>query len=1482
MRFVGVLLILLAIVSFLLSRPFAQNYIAHQLTGFLKSKYDINAEIKTARFKLPNKLELTEVFIQDEHRDTMIYAQRLKVVYSGYDTDKNELSMQRVDLANGRLYMRKHPEDDLFNFALFIKKFSSDKPVADPKPFNMKVGKIRISDFRYIKHRLACDTGCTNIFLTNTTVNVDNFQLLGDYVSADIEQISYRDDQRFDVHAFSGHAAYQSKHISLRDFYIKTDQSELDGDVQLLYDNPNEIVDFLEKVRISGHFNKSLVSSDEFISYIPQFPQFDNFSFSGIVEGTVNDLKVENAVINLGEKTRFFGNVQLTKPTNVEELHIEASVGKLSTTPAEYRRYVSQFTGEMEWVKYLNQFSSIEYRGKYNGTVSDFSVAGWLKFDENEVVVDARMNGFDNLNTTTYQGRLEAKQLNLKKLYQVDELGFISFNASVKGSGLLADAINAEVKGKVNYADVYGYRYQNINIDGVIQDREFDGNINMKDPNAELDFAGYFDFASDTLITDFKAKITDANLKATGISKQKTSILNVVSDINFRFYKDEWWDGSLKMYDITYASPDRFYFFDTVQVISSIEGEHHHDRFISNLAVLKLNGNYSFPELAQVFQAEYARFNRLSSLKIDKPEVNFTYDLHLINSELITELFLPELFVEPGSYVYGEYAFDKNFFELDVQSDLIAWGKQRFYEVDFRAEESDSIYGLDAKIGSIQYLGQYVDSARFTSRMQFDSLSFTSRGIFRDSIDSYFRLNGVAYDISNEEGSEFSLLVKDGRFNIGDNYFNLIQNNLIRFYDGDIEFQNVGFYDKNSSIVLNGHRSTEDTKVLRISADNLNADLLNYLLRYPQIMFKGLLDGDMVISNSNDRPKFASNLLIDSLYVNNKFLGQASLLSNWELGSGVVNLNASIQKGNLNMFHASGSYYPDSTGFLDFDVKFNRFRLNWIDPLVVGVFENVRGMVSGEIKLSGTANDIKTKGALYLEKAALGVPYFSTDYSFDGETKVLVEDGKLIVPRGTTFKDTKEGTSGALHGEITHINFNDWNFDLSASSTNLLALNTENSAEAYFYGKGYVSGDFKVYGPLEDLSVDVDIATEKGTKFQIPFSNPINVGAHDFITYTGKGDSETIIIDAEKLEDVLKPLGGLDISINAQVTPDARIELVMDETVGDIISGRGMGNLRIEVPHDGDIEMYGTVEVVSGDYLFTMRNIINKKFSIIPGGSLSWDGNPYEANLNMKALYTTRTTLDGMVTSNYDGQRVQVDLLMNLAGPVMNPNIDFKIELPNSQASWQDELDNRLSDQDQLNYQAFSLLLINTFWTETLAAESGYLEQGAGSNTMQMASTQFSNWLAQGVGDFIDISVGYNTATNDQIQDEVEVDISKDFFNDRVTVNSRIDVPVGGASAGATSSQNFTGDIEVVYKITPDGRIRAKAFNRSNQDNPALDKLSPYTQGVGVFYQTSFNTYKELMQKVFGKKEKAAGPEPDQSPDENDETTTSSDAQKPN
>jgi len=42
--------------------------------------------------------------------------------------------------------------------------------------------------------------------------------------------------------------------------------------------------------------------------------------------------------------------------------------------------------------------------------------------------------------------------------------------------------------------------------------------------------------------------------------------------------------------------------------------------------------------------------------------------------------------------------------------------------------------------------------------------------------------------------------------------------------------------------------------------------------------------------------------------------------------------------------------------------------------------------------------------------------------------------------------------------------------------------------------------------------------------------------------------------------------------------------------------------------------------------MFTLQNIINKKFEIERGSTISWGGNPYDADINLDAVYTTSTS----------------------------------------------------------------------------------------------------------------------------------------------------------------------------------------------------------------------------------------------------------------
>jgi phage gp45-like len=117
--------------------------------------------------------------------------------------------------------------------------------------------------------------------------------------------------------------------------------------------------------------------------------------------------------------------------------------------------------------------------------------------------------------------------------------------------------------------------------------------------------------------------------------------------------------------------------------------------------------------------------------------------------------------------------------------------------------------------------------------------------------------------------------------------------------------------------------------------------------------------------------------------------------------------------------------------------------------------------------------------------------------------------------------------------------------------------------------------------------------------------------------------------------------------------------------------------------------------------------------------------------------------------------------------------------------------------------------------------------------TTEMVSNQLSNWLSQISNDF-DIGFVYRPGYKDINANEVQLALSTQLLNDKVTINGNFDVRGTGGTAG--TNDQLTGDFDIEYKITD--KIRFKVFNRFN--NPYTGKQAPYTQGFGLFYKTGF------------------------------------------
>jgi hypothetical protein len=332
----------------------------------------------------------------------------------------------------------------------------------------------------------------------------------------------------------------------------------------------------------------------------------------------------------------------------------------------------------------------------------------------------------------------------------------------------------------------------------------------------------------------------------------------------------------------------------------------------------------------------------------------------------------------------------------------------------------------------------------------------------------------------------------------------------------------------------------------------------------------------------------------------------------------------------------------------------------------------------------------------------------------------------------------------------------------------------------------------------------------------------------------------------------------MEIKFDLEVTPDAEVQLIMDPTAGDIIKGKGSGNLNIGLDKKGNLSIYGDYIIETGDYLFTLGNIINKSFSVEHGGEITFNGDVDNADINIKAIYKTKASLydlnPALLGDKYK-ERIPVECHLLLTGKLFNPLVGFDIYLPTADDETRTYLSNIVKTEEDMSRQFLFLLVMNSFYSDasgTNESSANNLNSGGvvGVTTMEMLSNQLSNWLSQISNDF-DIGVVYrpgsSTMPNSQ---ELQVALSTQILNDRVIINGNFDMAgtSSNQSTGTTpsSTNQFTGAFDIEYKINE--KIRFKFFNRSN-DNFYIDNSTQYTQGIGVFYRQEFNRLSEMFRK---------------------------------
>ena len=429
-------------------------------------------------------------------------------------------------------------------------------------------------------------------------------------------------------------------------------------------------------------------------------------------------------------------------------------------------------------------------------------------------------------------------------------------------------------------------------------------------------------------------------------------------------------------------------------------------------------------------------------------------------------------------------------------------------------------------------------------------------------------------------------------------------------------------------------------------------------------------------------------------------------------------------------------------------------------------------------------------------------------------------------------------------------------YDIGARFRNMQVLNTTARDDDMFYGNIFASGDVRLSGDKGGVKMDINAVSGENSKFFMPLTDKSNITYADFVTFVKPTVADTTnylvrkkMMFEKRQQQRTSSASSMDINMSLNVRDNTEVQLVIDPTVGDIIKASGNGLLNLRINPGADIfEMYGDYIITDGSYLFTLQNIINKKFVIERGSSIQWTGEPLDALLDINAVYKVKASLqpllEGYVDSSIPNRAVPVNCIIKLSDRLTKPSVDFDVEIPSVDASIQTVIASALSTPEQLSQQFLYLLVANSFLSDSSTEATALGVSSAATTGFELLSNQLSNWLSM---DNSNIVLRYRPKTEQMMSDEVDFGLSKGLFNNRLLIEVEGNYLVDKSRVvNATSS--FTGEAYITWLIDRAGTLRAKGFTHTIDrfdENQGLQET-----GVGIYFKEDFDNAKNLKERL--------------------------------
>lgn len=1325
----------------------------------------------------------------------------------------------------------------------------------------------------------------THILFSSVNANFKNVVLQKDTVTAQMA-LSTKERSGLDVKKFTANIKMFPEAMEFAKMDLQTGKSRLRGFYAMRYRTFDNMPSYISKINMEADFEDAYVDSDDISFFAPALKSWKKkIRITGSINGTVDNLRGKNVIIEAGKNTLLNGDIHLKGLPDIDRTFIEFRSNDFRTTYADASTLIPQLK-EINPPR-IDKINRFRFRGTFTGFIKDFVTNGIIETNLGTVVTDVNMK-FPSNQPTIYSGNISTDDFELGQFLDNDNLGKVAFTGKVTGTGLAASTLNATLDGEIKNLDFNNYTYHNIIVNGAIAKKKFNGQLISKDSNLDAKLVGLVDYSQQQPKFDFNAEIGRTDLKKLHLTKDSIEFTGKLR-FNFTGNNIDNFIGTARVYDAAIYKNSQQISFDSLKLESSVEENSKTITVVSNEFDGAIAGEFSIKDLPNAFQTFLNKYYPAYIKPVkDKPaNQNFSFVITTKKIDDYISLIDKKLNGFNNTTISGRINTKTN--QLDVNADVpqFSYKNFSFFNSNLKGTGTLDSLSLETNIGEV-----YVNDSLHFPNTHIRLRSSNDLSDVRITTSANQTLNSANVD-AQVQTSQSGVHIKfnSSTFDVNGKAWVIQKGGEFALNNDVVTANNLKIFSDDQQILVTTHPSaTGKWNDVHIDLKKINiGDFTSYFVKSDRL--EGLLTGSGEISNPlSKQSNFNFNGQAEQFRLNNDSVGKLEIAGGYDRSTGLVDAHVNSDNKNYH-FDLKGIFNTlDSASVqpINITTTFNDTKVDLLEKYIGAIFSNVKGFASGQLQIVGAGNKLKYIGDIKLRDGKLKVNYTQCTYKIPSAT-VALRDGYIDFGN-FQIQDTLGNTGTVSRGKLMHQSFSDLSFDFALNTNKLLVLNTKASDNNQFYGKVIGRASMTLKGPNDNMLMEIKGQPADSSNIFLPLNTGRESADADFLVWKVYGKEIQPQYDKKATNLTVK----LDLTANNY----ANVFVIVDPLTGDIMKATGHGNLQMRVGTTEDLSMSGRYEIDHGSYNFTFQSFIRKPFIFREGGDnyIQWKGNPYDADINVEAVYEAENirfsdlaynsgTTSGLISktnSAVQQYRGPILVIANLTEKLTHPKIEFQIELPQNSQLRNDQdaaflLNLIQTDPNELNKQVSFLLVFNSFGpltTSTAAFDAGSAVTGVFVNSISgfisnQLSQQFSN-IFQKVFNSKNLKVNFNTnvyngsnlITENIDQSKVLYDrtslnlsIAQSFLNERLTFTfgSALDFGLTAQQAQASSFE-FLPDITMEYKITQDGRIAVSVFYRDSYNYLSVANRTQNSSGTSISYRRNFDKIDELFRKK--KKEK--------------------------